>query len=206
VSAPKAVAPGFQPGVRLYLASRSPRRRELLELAGFAVDAHPSKADEARMPGDDPVSHARRLAERKAMTGPDDRVVVAADTVVSIRDAIFEIPTSRDEGAAHLRALSGGWHLVTTGVCVRAPGALVGRASLPAALFAVSTRVRFRALSEREIAAYLASGEADDKAGAYGIQGRGGALVAEIEGSWTNVMGLPLEETLQALRTFGVEP
>jgi septum formation protein len=176
--------------VIVVLASRSPRRRQLLEWAGITVDVQPSHIDETRRPSDDPVSHARRLAAEKAERVGPGRIVVAADTVVHVGDAIFEIPRDRDEARAHLVALSGRWHHVTTGVCVRGAAADV---------FAVTTRVRFRALPTPEIDAYLATGEADDKAGAYGIQGHGGALVAEVEGSWTNVMGLPLEQTLAAL-------
>ena len=158
----------------------------------------PSHADEARLAGDDPVTHARRLAARKASTAPAERVVVAADSVVHRGDAIFEIPVDRGEARGHLLALSGDWHLVTTGVCVRR--------GERAEVFSVTTQVRFRSLSEREIDDYLATGEGDDKAGAYGIQGRAGSFVAEVVGSWTNVMGLPVEETLAALRAFGVTP
>ncbi|MEZ4239127.1 MAG: Maf family protein [Myxococcota bacterium] len=106
-------------------------------------------------------------------------------------DAIFDKPVDRAQAAAHLRGLAGGWHQVTTGVCVRRAGG--------ERLFTVTTEVRLRALGEAEIARYLATGEADDKAGAYGIQGLGGALVAELRGSYTNVVGLPLEETLAAM-------
>jgi septum formation protein len=182
--------------VIVWLASRSPRRRELLSNAGISIETHPSHADERRTVGDDPVTHALRLAQRKASTAPHDRVVVAADSVVHRGDAFYEIPLDRDEAERHLRTLSGGWHLVTTGVCVR-----LGARERS---FTITTRVRFRALGEAEIARYLATGEADDKAGAYGIQGQAGGFVAEVIGSWTNVMGLPLEETLTALREFGV--
>lgn len=176
---------------RVWLASASPRRRALLEAAGVVVDVHPSHADESRAPGTDPAAHAVALAARKAASGPDDRVVLAADTVVHQADRIFEKPTDRDEARAHLHALSGAWHVVTTGVCVRR-GAEVRTV-------AVATRVRFRRLGEAEIERYLASGEADDKAGAYGIQGAAAAFVAEVHGSYTNVVGLPLEETLALL-------
>lgn len=178
----------------IHLASRSPRRRQLLEWAGLEVDAVATHVDETRDPWDPPVKHARKLAIRKAEAGPLDHLVVAADTVVHIGDAIFEIPADREEGARHLRALAGAWHRVTTGVCVR-------RNDVREA-FTVTTEVRFRELSDADIHAYLLTGEADDKAGAYGIQGRGGSLVAELRGSWTNVMGLPLEETLAAIATM----
>lgn len=175
----------------LWLASASPRRRALLSWATIPVEVHPADIDESRPVGLDPVAHAARLATLKAQTAPDLRVALGADTVVHQGDRIFEKPSDRTEAHAHLLALSGQWHEVTTGVCVKRPGQLQP--------FTVTTAVRFRTLAEAEILAYLETGEADDKAGAYGIQGIGGALVAEVRGSWTNVMGLPLEETLEAL-------
>ncbi|MCB9689024.1 MAG: septum formation protein Maf [Alphaproteobacteria bacterium] len=178
--------------MRVWLASGSPRRRELLGLAGVDVDVRPSNADESRVPGTPPPAHALELARRKAATAPADRVVVAADTVVHRGDAIYEKPVDREEARATLRALSGEVHEVTTGVVVR-QGAREHA-------FTVSTTVRFRALTDDEIERYLQTGEADDKAGAYGIQGAAAAFVAEVHGSWTNVVGLPLEETLRALR------
>jgi septum formation protein len=179
------------------LASASPRRRALLEAAGLAVEVRPSDVDEARDPAVAPVAHARALAEAKARVaqaavgGAGEAPIVAADTVVHRGDVLFDKPRDRDEAARHLRALAGGWHEVTTAVCVVRGGA--------SHVFEVTTAVRFRALGEAEIARYLATGEADDKAGAYGIQGQGGALVAELRGSYTNVVGLPLEETLRSL-------
>lgn len=181
--------------MRLWLASGSPRRRTLLEWVGYAVDVHPPGVNEARAPGDAPETHARRLAARKVDTAPPDRVALAADTVVHQAEAIFEKPTSRDEARSHLHTLSGRWHQVTTGVAARHGDTVLA--------FTVTTDVRFRALAASEIEAYLKTGEADDKAGAYGIQGLGGALVAEVRGSWTNVMGLPLEPTLAALTRLG---
>ena len=184
--------------MRLWLASGSPRRRDLLERVGFTMDVKPGNIDESRKLGDSPVQHARRLATGKADTGPYERVVVAADTVVHLDDAVLDKPTSRAEARSHLLALSGTWHNVTTGVCLRY--------AEERRVFHVTTEVRFRALPEWEIDAYLATGEADDKAGAYGIQGLGGALVAHVRGSWTNVMGLPVEETLAGLLSVGIRP
>lgn len=182
----------------LWLASQSPRRRQLLEWSGYTLDIHPADLDETRDPWDPPVKHARGLAIRKAAIAPDDVTVVAADTVVHQGDTLFEKPLDRSESRAHLTALSGGWHRVTTGVCVRSRGQQEA--------FTVTTEVRFRKLSLSEIDLYLATGEADDKAGAYGIQGRGGSFIAELRGSWTNVMGLPIEETLEALARLGCPP
>jgi septum formation protein len=169
----------------------------LLTWAGVDVEVRPADIDEARRPEEDPVLYAERLARTKADTAPEGVVCVAADTVVHVGGEVLDKPVDRVEASAHLRRLSGRWHTVTTGVCVRA-GAW-------SKLFSTSTSVRFRALSEAEIAGYVASGEADDKAGAYGIQGRAGSFVAELQGSWTNVMGLPMEATLAALREAGVE-
>ena len=183
---------------RLWLASGSPRRRDLLTWAGFAIDVRPANIDESRDPSDDPIAHARRLAAGKAATTPPDRIGIAADTVVHIGDRIFDKPTHRDEAREHLTALSGQWHGVTTGVCV-IHGTQQER-------FTVTTDVRCRTLTAAEIEAYLATGEADDKAGAYGIQGRGALFVADVRGSYTNIVGLPVEETLAALARFGVQP
>jgi len=182
----------------LVLASGSPRRRELLLALGYTFDVRPTGIDESRRSGDDPVAHARRLAVDKARAAvASGAVVIAADTVVHASDTIFDKPTSRDEARAHLRALSGGWHAGTTGVCVRSGEELDA--------FTVSTRVRLRDLRDGEIDRYLATGDADDKAGAYGIQSGGGVFVAELDGSWTNVVGLPLEPTIEALSRAGVE-
>ncbi len=182
----------------VWLASGSPRRRMLLEWAGIPVEVCPSDVDETWDPEVDPVTHARLLAAAKAALAPPERVVLAADTVVHQGERIFEKPADRDEAFDHLRALSGGWHAVTTGVCI-------GQGE-DSSVFSVTTEVRFRELSDDEIRRYLDTGEADDKAGAYGIQGRAGSFVGEIRGSWTNVVGLPLEEALFALAAHGVRP
>ncbi|MBT3219649.1 MAG: septum formation protein Maf [Proteobacteria bacterium] len=189
--------------MKIWLASASPRRHRLLLWAGYEVEVHPTVTDEQRHPSADPITHAIDLARKKATAapnsrltpGPPDLLVVAADTVVHVKDRIFDKPANEEMARQHLEALSGKWHRVTTGVCVRRWGEQHS--------FGVTTKVRFRRLSPQEIASYVASGEPMDKAGAYGIQGRGGALVAEINGSWTNVMGLPLEETIAAIEGTG---
>lgn len=179
----------------IVLASGSPRRKTLLTWAGLSVEVRPTSIPEVRGTDEDPVAWASRLAWEKACAaGEAEAVVVAADTVVHQGADHFDKPRDRDEARAHLARLSGAWHEVTTAVCV-----LRGDA---ANRFVVTTRVRFRALGEAEIADYVASGDADDKAGAYGIQGRAGSFVAELQGDWTNVMGLPLEATLAAVRAM----
>ncbi|MBN2800510.1 MAG: septum formation protein Maf [Deltaproteobacteria bacterium] len=182
----------------LVLASGSPRRRQLLEWAGYALSIQVPEVDERILAGESPVAYAERLAAAKGQVDRSGAVRVAADTVVHLDGVVLDKPRDRAEVVAHLRALSGRWHKVTTGFYVGT--AREGRAA------SVTTEVRFRALGEAEIQRYAQSGEGDDKAGAYGIQGLGGALVAELRGSWTNVMGLPLEEVLTALHGLEQHP
>lgn len=178
----------------LWLASGSPRRKTLLEWVGYRVRVHPPHLDETRVPHEDPVIHALRLARDKVATAPADVVALAADTVVHRGDRIFDKPSDRADARATLTALSGGAHQVTTGVAIRRGSELVS--------FHTTTEVRFRPLSSDEIAAYVETGEADDKAGAYGIQGRAAVFVADVRGSWTNVVGLPVEACLPVLDRF----
>jgi septum formation protein len=191
----------------LLLASASPRRRALLEAAGFEVRVQPADVEEARRADEHPVHLALRLAQVKAeavaaRTG-DDPPVLAADTVVhtqrlgvdSAGAEVYEKPLDEADAARILTALADRWHVVTTGFCLLWRGQRL--------LEHVSTRVRFRALSAEEIARYVATGEPLDKAGAYGIQGLGAALVARVEGSYTNVVGLPVEAVLAALDRLG---
>lgn len=180
----------------LILASGSPRRRQLLGWSNVALTVRPADIDERIVEGEPPVAYAERLATEKAAVGAPDELVLAADTVVHHEGQIFDKPADRAEARRHLEALSGGWHAVTTGVCLRD-----GTSSTT---WSVTTEVRFRTLTPQEIVDYLATGEADDKAGAYGIQGRAGSFVAELRGSWTNVMGLPMASVLDALRARGV--
>lgn len=189
-----------RPSSRVWLASGSPRRRDLLTWAGVTVDVHPTHIPEDLQPGVSPIEHALSLALDKAAAAraPADRLVLAADTVVHREGRVFDKPVDRDEAEHLLAGLSGRWHHVTTGVCV-------GRAD-ERHTFEVTTAVRFRALSAAEIRRYVATGDADDKAGAYGIQGRAGSFVAQLDGDYTNVVGLPLERTLAALSDAGWTP
>ncbi len=181
--------------MNIYLASASPRRRDILTNLGFVVSVHPANVDETPLPHEDPIVYATRTARDKAATGPTDVLVLAADTVVHLDGAILHKPTDHADAASHLRQLSGRTHSVTTGVCIRRGSDIHS--------FAISTQVVFRTLDDREINAYVATGEADDKAGAYGIQGRGGMLIASVAGSWTNVMGLPAEAVVEPLLQLG---
>ena len=177
---------------RLHLASRSPRRREILEWAGFEVIVCPADIDETRRDNISPVQHALKLARTKAAAIDCSELLLAADTIVHIEDSLFEKPVDEQEAFEHLQRLSGRWHQVTTAVCLRLASTVKS--------FSQTTEVRFRQLGKSEIQRYIASGEPMDKAGAYGIQGLGGNLVAEVKGSWTNVKGLPLETCLQQIQ------
>jgi septum formation protein len=180
---------------RVWLASGSPRRLDLLERVGFEVDVRPADVDETLATREGAIEAAKRLALAKAASAPDDRVVLSADTLVHLGERILGKPQSRGEAMSHLRELSGRWHDVTTAFCVRKGADVL--------VDAVTTAVCFRTLDPHEIEAYVATGEADDKAGSYGIQGKGGALIAGVRGSWTNVMGLPVEAVIAPLVARG---
>ncbi len=189
----------------LVLASASPRRRELLARAGIAFEVLAPEVPEERAPGEAPEAFAIRVALEKALAvarrvGREPRrVVLAADTIVVQGDQVLGKPRDADEAASHLRRLAGRRHRVLTAVAVMDSATLEARRSL------VESGVALRPVSEAEIAAYVASGEPLDKAGAYAAQGEGRRFVARIEGSETNVIGLPLEEALALLREAGVE-
>jgi septum formation protein len=182
---------------RLVLASQSPRRRELLAQLGFALEVRPAHADESVAPGEPPREYVLRVARDKARAVQGD-VVLAADTAVVLGDEVLGKPADAADARRMLRALSGTTHEVLTAVVVR-------RAAIRIELDAVvSTRVRFAPLSPAEVDWYVASGEPLDKAGAYAIQGAGGVFVLGVEGSVSNVVGLPLAESAALLRRAGL--
>ena len=188
--------------MKIILASGSPRRRQLLEqvgLRGFVIRA--SDVDESVRPGLTPAEMVEELSARKAAVvreAPKDGLVLAADTVVALEGAVLGKPASPEEAARMLAALSGRTHQVYTGLTLAGPGAVRTEHEV--------TAVTFRALSGAEIAAYVATGEPMDKAGAYGIQGLGALLAERLEGDYFNVMGLPLCRLGQMLSRFGVHP
>jgi septum formation protein len=173
------------------LASQSPRRKELLELAGFEFMVRAVPVEEARREGETPEEYARRLARDKAeaaWAGPDGagpaEIVLGADTVVVLGDRVLEKPADPEDARAMLHLLSGREHTVITGICLRhAGGAIVDHAL---------TSVRFAKMTSAEIDAYVASGEPMDKAGAYAIQGFASKFVENIDGCYSNVVGLPV--------------
>ena len=183
--------------MRLVLASQSPRRREMLAALGFELELRPADVDETVVPGEPAREYALRLAREKARAvGRAVDPVVAADTAVVLDGEILGKP--RDDGDARrmLRALSGRRHEVLSAVCVRFGGHELAEA--------VTSVVVLDPLSDAFVDWYVASGEPRDKAGAYAVQGLAGAAVRRVEGSVTNVIGLPLAETLALLSRAGV--
>lgn len=188
----------------MILASQSPRRRELLEDAGFELTIIPAQIDESRIPGETPVELVGRLAAEKAEAvraslgaGVRDDLLVAADTIVWMGDEALGKPSDASDATAMLHELSGRTHHVSTGVCAMrlAPGGeRVGETC-----FVETTDVTFWELTEAEVAAYVATGEPLDKAGAYGIQGAGRMLVRRVDGDYPNVVGLPVARLVREL-------
>lgn len=192
--------PAAQRRGKIILASASPRRIELLRSAGIRVQVVPSRVSEHFLPAETPRDHVRRLAEAKAraVAGKHGgRFFIGADTLVVFQGEVMGKPRDRQDAKRMLRRLSGESHEVITGYAVY--DAVGDRACVDA----VTTRVRFKVLRDREIAAYVATGCPLDKAGAYGIQGRAAYMVARIEGSYTNVVGLPLCQIVEALGRLG---
>ncbi len=189
--------------IRLILASNSPRRRELLQNAGFEFDIRPSGIEEARLPDESPEDFTRRLARDKALdvarqSNPAS-LVLGADTVVAINGEILEKPADAEDAARMLRTLSGRTHRVITGVClVRAPENVL-------ACTHETTSVTFRDLTEDEIGTYVASGEPFDKAGGYAIQGLASRFVTRIEGCYFNVVGLPIPLVYEMVKSIKVK-
>jgi len=187
--------------MKLILASSSPRRAEVLADAGFTFEVVAARVDESRRTGEQAEAYVRRLAEAKARAVAGGvsppAIVIAADTVVVMDGEVLGKPASAEDAGRMLRRLSGRTHQVLTGLAVlKIPGG-AARVEIE------TTRVTFAPLTEAEIEAYVASGEPLDKAGAYAIQGRGGRLVARVEGCYFNVVGLPLARLYRILREMG---
>lgn len=183
---------------QLVLASGSPRRSALLAGIGLTFTVDPPDVDETPLPDERPENYVRRLSELKASAVAGE-VVIAADTTVVLDGTILGKPTDEIEARSMLAALSGRSHQVLTGVTVR-----TACDPTPSHITTVTrTTVVFAALTTDDIDWYVASGEPMDKAGAYAIQGAGGAFVTRVDGSVTNVIGLPVAETLKMLDALG---
>ncbi len=184
----------------IYLASQSPRRRELLAQIGVHFDVISVDVSEQRQPGEVAAQFVERLALDKARAGWQrslrDRPVLGADTIVVLDDEVLGKPRDRADAESMLARLSGREHLVMTAV------ALVGAEG--EALRLSISRVRFREITADECQVYVATGEADDKAGSYAIQGQAAIFIEHLEGSYSGVMGLPLFETTDLLKGFAI--
>ena len=188
--------------MRLILASASPRRAALLRAAGFTFETVVANVDEQPRAGESPSTYVRRLAAEKsaavqaglkACTTPVDTIILGADTTVVVDGDILGKPRDDEESAAMLRRLSGRRHEVLTGISIRQGAYELGRVE--------TTAVWVAALTKEDIAEYVASGEGRDKAGAYAIQGLASRFVPRIEGSYSNVVGLPVAAVAELVRS-----
>ena len=190
---------------QLVLASQSPRRAELLTQMGLPFRVYVADIDESQLAKEQPDAYVERLAREKCVRGIELAnaegvaflAAIGADTIVLLDDEILGKPRGLNEGTAMLRRLSGRTHEVLSGVAVGNGVRLESTV--------VSSKVTFRALDDAEIQAYWATGEGADKAGSYGIQGIGGILVEQLEGSFSGVMGLPVQETEALLQSLNVD-
>lgn len=187
--------------IRIVLASQSPRRKMLLEQMGLDLEILPADVDETREEGQGPEAYVRALSLKKAapiMEMRPNAWVIGADTIVVVDEDILVKPGDREEAMEMFRALSGRFHSVFTGFSV---GCLEqDRVETRA----VESRVRFKTLSEDEVRWYASTDEPYDKAGGYAVQGMGAFMIREIQGSWSNVVGLPVCEVVEVLEMLGV--
>ncbi len=185
------------PQERIILASKSPRRAEILNAVGWDFECRAANIDETRRDSEDAIRYVERLAREKAGTIAKEypeSLVLGADTVVVVDGEILGQPGDDDNARRMLTLLSAKWHEVLTGVAlVRGSESVVDHQI---------TRVRFSELSEKEVDWYVATGEPHDKAGAYAIQGQGGVFIEEIEGDYFNIVGLPIRLVYQMLKRF----
>ncbi|MBV8072455.1 MAG: septum formation inhibitor Maf [Acidobacteriaceae bacterium] len=178
----------------LILASASPRRHELLLAAGIPHRVRPAHIPETALPGESPLDFVRRLSNEKAHAVPCDAedVILAADTIVCVGDLVLGKPSDREDASRMLRLLSGREHVVHTGICLRKADRQIQDVS--------TTRVSFAAMSDTEIEDYVRTGEPDDKAGAYAIQGLASKFVTSVKGCYHNVVGLPVALVYRLLK------
>lgn len=181
------------------VASASPRRKEILSMGGFGFRIIPSDCDETIKEKLSPEETVKVLAERKALSvlsENENSVVLGCDTVVALGDEILGKPADREDAFKMIKALSGKTHRVCTGVCIADKDKIKSFVSV--------AEVEFYELSDETAESYVATGECDDKAGAYGIQGLGGTLVKSIKGDYYAIVGLPYAETVRVLSEFGI--
>ena len=192
---------------QLILASGSPRRRQLLQLAGFVLaDVVPPDIPEIRDPRETPMQYVRRLAKEKAhAVHASSSWILAADTIVHLDHEIFEKPIDDNDSARMLTRLSGTWHKVTTAWCLRWSGDEPSPTKRRLIRGHRTSRVLLRALTDIEVNRYIATGDGQGKAGGYAIQGAGASLINRVVGSTTNVVGLPLDMLIPHMLSVGIE-
>ncbi len=184
---------------RVVLASGSPRRRDLLTLIGVPHEVHPANVDETYVSGEEPREHAERLARAKAakVSGLEkDALVIGADTIVVVDEAVLGKPRDKRDASRMLSLLSGRTHVVMTAVAAAYAGRIMSSVEI--------VGVTFRDLTGGEIDSYIATGEPMDKAGAYGIQGYGATIVRRVDGDFFAVMGLPLVKLVELMKELGL--
>lgn len=182
---------------RVVLASASPRRRDLLTLIGIPHEVRPADVDESLKAGEPPAAYVERLAREKALAlGDPDAVAIGSDTTVVVDGEVLAKPESEADAARMLRRLAGRSHVVLTGVAVAWRGRVESGVE--------EVGVTFRTLNDAEIAAYVATGEPMDKAGAYGIQGYGATIVTRVDGDYFAVMGLAVNRMVRLLERLGL--
>ena len=183
--------------VPVVLASQSPRRRDLLTLIGIPHEVRPANIDERYLAGEVPREHAERLARGKAAAvSAPGAVTIGSDTIVVVDGEVLGKPGDENDAARMLRRLSGRSHVVITGVAASWNGRMLSDVE--------EVGVTFRSLAEEDIAAYIATREPMDKAGAYGIQGYGATIVERVDGDYFAVMGLPLNRLARLLESLGL--
>lgn len=195
--------PSEHPVPRLILASASPRRRELLQRTLLRFRVIPSHTEETRRDEEPPQTYVARIAAEKARAVAERQPgfwILAADTIVALEGQVFGKPTNLDNARQMLTTLSGHPHQVLTAFVLLDPTGKTTAAEI------VTSQVIFKELSASEVAAYLATGEPFDKAGAYAFQGKGRDLIAQVSGSYSNIIGLPMDEVTAALRAVGLLP
>jgi septum formation protein len=187
----------------LILASASPRRRELLTQAGYQFQIHPANIPEDPHPNEDPIAYVTRLAQQKAeavfrQRADPEAIFLGSDTTVTIDNQLLGKPENANDAARMLRLLSGRTHRVITGISL----VFESNGKEAASTTAEITNVEFLPLTEQDIAAYIATGEPNDKAGAYAIQGQAARWIPRIQGCYYNVMGLPISKVATMLATM----
>ncbi|MEC8382247.1 MAG: Maf family protein [Myxococcota bacterium] len=194
--------------ISLILASGSPRRRSLLRTCGIPIaEVVPSNIPEERQQDESPTQYTIRLSREKATAQRHrNAYVLAADTIVCLNELVLEKPQNDIDASRMLETLSGRWHTVVTAWAIAHHPQNLSEAPSILDNGYTASKVKFRQLQTAEIQSYIQTGEGKDKAGSYGIQGLGAALVESIQGDYSNIVGLPMRDVIHALKKIGIQP